>query len=95
MWAALIYTTGFLDGATAASDLDRPLTTSFLGATVEANPGEPSFAVTFNAAALIIPAVVFLLASRVWRALPPVRRGWPPGRVALSRGTWACRRPGG
>jgi hypothetical protein len=73
VWAALIFATGFLDGAEAASGLDRRLTSSFLGATVEANPG-PSFAVTFNAVALVLPAVVFLLASRAWRALPPVRR---------------------
>jgi hypothetical protein len=80
--AALIFTTGFLDGAEAASDLDRPLTTSFLGAVVEANPGRPSLAITFNAVALVVPVVVFLLASRAWRALPPVRR-----RLAARAGT--------
>jgi hypothetical protein len=80
--AAVIFTTGFLDGAEAASDLDRPLTTSFLGAGVEANPGEASFAITFNVLALVVPAVVFLLASRAWRALPPVRR-----RLAARAGT--------
>jgi hypothetical protein len=74
IFAAMIFATGFVDGADAASDLDRRLTTSFLGASVEATPGEPSFAVTFNPTALIVPAVVFLLASRAWRALPPVRR---------------------
>jgi hypothetical protein len=80
--AALAFTIGFLEGVEAAAGPGRRLTTSFLGAAVEADRGGRSFAITFNVAALVGPAVVFLLASRAWRALPPVRR-----RLAARTGT--------
>src|SRR5262245_40972566 len=74
-WAVLLYATGFAHGGAAASPGGTQVTTSFLGAAITANGAQPGLGVEFNLFAVVLPVtVIFLLASRAWRALPPVRR---------------------
>jgi hypothetical protein len=84
VWLLLVYAMGFSDGGEAASGLARHIDTSFLGASIQANGGAKSLSVSFSAYVLLLPAVVFLLASRSWRALPPVRRRLAAGASATS-----------
>lgn len=75
VWAGLLVAGGFADGV-AATGIDGPVEgglTFVPGARASASysDGEvQSFGVTLTWPVLVLPAMVFVLASRPWRALP-------------------------
>jgi hypothetical protein len=71
----LLYAMGFSDGGEAAAGVGTSVRTSFLWATVRANGGVKALSAEFNGYLLLLPPLLaFLLAGRIWRALPPLRR---------------------
>jgi hypothetical protein len=81
----LLYAMGLSDGAEATAGLGASVRTSFLWATVRANGGVKALSAAFSGYLLLVPPLLaFLLAGRVWRALPPLRRRLrtgPPDQV--------------
>lgn len=68
-----LYAAGFTDGAHAAG-ATKPVTTWFLGASIQADAAGSSWTVPGSLLVVGLLLVVYLLASRAWRALPPVRQ---------------------